>query len=32
MNVRSDVLDKAVEDLIELGYVVVIAAGNNDGE
>ena len=32
VNGRSDVLDKAVEDLIELGYVVVIAAGNNDGE
>ena len=32
VNGRSDALDKAVKDMTDVGYTVVIAAGNNDGE
>lgn len=31
VNGRSDILDKAVSDLLGLGYLVVIAAGDNGG-
>ena len=31
VNGRSDALDKAVKDMTDVGYTVVIAAGNNDG-
>lgn len=30
VNGRSDALDKAVKDMTDVGYTVVIAAGNND--
>ena len=32
VNGRSDALDKAVKDMTDVGYTVVIAAGDNDGE
>ena len=32
VNGRSDALDKAVKDMTDVGYTVVIAAGNNDGK
>ena len=31
-NGKSDILDRAVKDLTRIGYVVVIAAGDNGGE
>jgi len=31
VNGRSDALDKAVRDMTDVGYTVVIAAGNNHG-